>query len=379
VKLKVNRYLVALLLLITIVLILGVASSCTGGTIAAGWSGGVVSDNKLFVGTNDGKQGLVVAWDLADNSISQAKPIIFQNTGGLLSCACGSSSSGVPIYGTPVISGNRIYVAAYDGKIYAYKTDNLASLWDYPDNGYLGALVGGLVYYNGVLYIGSSDNYVYAIDAETGTEIAKFKAGDKIWGTPAVDPVTNTLFIGSYDKKLYALDLTDLKEKWSVTTEGSVVCTPLVDNGTVYFGSFDRNIYALDTTTGNEKWTFRGGNWFWAQPVLFKGNLYAGCLDHFVYVLDPATGDKIDSFDLKGPLAAPPVIVENLLVFVTRVGYVYKLDTDTMQLKDLHNYDLPIDGPIMAYDGIVYLHPQSNYMLRIDPVEEKTLNAKELN
>jgi eukaryotic-like serine/threonine-protein kinase len=379
VKLKGNRYLVALILLVTIVLILGVVSSCTGGTVAAGWSGGIVSGNKLFVGTNDGKQGLIVAWDLGDNSISQGKPIVFQSAGGLLSCACGSTSSGVPIYGTPVVSENRTYIAAYDGKVYAYKTDNLASLWDYPDNGYLGALVGGLAYHNGVLYVGSSDSYVYAIDAETGAQIAKYKTGDKIWGTPAVDPVTNTLFIGSYDKKLYALDLTDLKEKWSVTTGGSIVATPLIDNGTVYIGSFDRNIYALDAATGREKWKFSGTNWFWSQPVIFKGKLYASCLDHFVYVLDPSTGEKTTSFDLKGPVAAPPVIVANLLVFVTRTGAVSKLDTDTMQMKDLHNYDLTIDGPIMAYDGIVYLHPQSNFMLRIDPVEEKTLDAKELN
>jgi eukaryotic-like serine/threonine-protein kinase len=379
VRFKGNKFLVGLLLLITIVLLLGVVSSCTGGTFAAGWSGGVVYENKLFVGTNDGKQGLVVAWDLADNSISQGKPIVFQSTGSLLSCACGTSSSGVPIYGTPVIVGNRVYVAAYDGKVYAYKTDNLASLWDYPDNGSLGALVGGLAYHNGVLYIGSSDFCVYAINAETGSEIAKFKTGDKVWGTPAVDPVTNTLFIGSYDKKLYALDLTNLNEKWSVTTEGSIVCTPLVDNGTLYFGSFDRNIYALDAATGTQKWTFRGGNWFWAQTVLFNGKLYAGCLDHFVYVLDPSNGQQTASFDLKGAVASPPVNVDNLLVFATRTGVVYKLDTDTMQMKDLHNYDLAIDGPIMAYDGIVYLHPQSNYMLRIDPVAEKTLDAKELN
>jgi eukaryotic-like serine/threonine-protein kinase len=381
VKLKGKKYYGLVFMLIAIILTLGLVGGCTSGTVAVGWSGGMVGGQYLYVGSNAGR---LVSINLTDDSVLRAEAISAPSSSGLLSCVCGGAPAPIQIYGTPLVTDNMVFMAGYNGKIYSYRADNLAQRWVYPANSYLQAFVGGIVIYNNVLYVGCSDGYVYALDANTGVKLHEYKTGDKIWGTPAVDPVTKTLFIGSYDKKLYALDLGDLTPKKSFAaegyyaTKGSIISTPLVDNGIVYFGSFDRNLYALNTSDGKLVWSqpFRGNNWFWAQPVIFKGVLYAGCLDGFVYALDPANGNLVhQAYDLKSGVASPPVIVDNLIVFVSRQGILSKLDTATMTMTQIVDLKVSVDGPILAHNGIVYIHPQQTSLFRINPVSGAELPA----
>ncbi len=65
-----------------------------------------------------------------------------------------------------------------------------------------------------------------------------FRPESKIWSTPAI--AGDTVFIGTFGKKLYALNADNGTEKWHFTTEGAIVATPVVDGNTVYIGSFDR-------------------------------------------------------------------------------------------------------------------------------------------
>jgi outer membrane protein assembly factor BamB len=64
--------------------------------------------------------------------------------------------------------------------------------------------------------------------------------GEKIWATPSVSG--GTLYIGSFDKKLYALDAATGAKKWELATGGAIMSTPLVYQNTIYFGSLDRTL-----------------------------------------------------------------------------------------------------------------------------------------
>lgn len=370
-KLKGKKLVILGLLLLAIVLVLGMVGSCTSGIMAVGWSGSVVGGDYLFVGANTGR---LVSINLIDSSVLRAEPITAPSSGGLLSCACGGGASAVPIYGTPLVKGNSVYIAGYNGRVYSYRADNLAQRWIFPANSYLQAFVGGIVENDGVLYVGCSNEYVYAIDAETGTKIAEFKADSKLWCTPAVDPVSNTLFIGSYDNTFYALDLDTLTRKWSYATGGTIVATPLVDNGVVYIGSFDRYLYAFNIADGNLKWQFRGENWFWAQPLIDNGKLYVPCMDNLVYVLDPVNGTAVhDPYNLNAGIASSPIVVDDFIVFINKNGVLYKLDTGSMALSQIVDLKIDIQGQIMAHEGVIYIHPQENTLKRINVLDGSEL------
>ena len=365
---KLNKMKIGLITtLVVIILAIGLLGlSCVRGITPVGWSGGTVANGILYVGANNGR---LVTINLSDNSLLPAEPLKAQAQSGLFGCSassigCGGGTPSVQIYGTPVVSDNLVYVAGYNGKIYAYNTSNLASRWVYPRDSYLQPFVGGMVIAQGKLFIGCADDKVLSLDAITGDKLAEYKTGDKIWGTPAVD--NDTLYIGSFDKNLYALNVADLSLKWKYKTEGSIISTPLLDNGTVYFGSFDKNLYAVNAANGTLKWKFAGGKWFWAQPQIIDGTVYAGSLDGYVYAIKADTGVKITDFNLGSPVASAPVIVGNYVVFASHKGLIFKIDTATREMKQIAALKYEVDGPLTADEGIIYVHPQVIILERIN-------------
>jgi len=65
---------------------------------------------------------------------------------------------------------------------------------------------GPIATYDGGAYFGSWDHNVYRVNLEDGTEDWSFQTGNLVMSGPALDPELDTVFIGSHDGNLYALD-----------------------------------------------------------------------------------------------------------------------------------------------------------------------------
>ncbi len=70
------------------------------------------------------------------------------------------------------------------------------------------------------------------------------ETGDAIVSSPAV--VGGVVFVGSYDNYLYALDAESGGLLWRFETGGAVVSSPAVYEGRVYVGSHDGIVYTFD-------------------------------------------------------------------------------------------------------------------------------------
>ena len=82
----------------------------------------------------------------------------------------------------------------------------------------------------------------------------KFKTGGKVVSSPAV--VDGVVYSGSSDRSVYALDAKDGTVKWRYKTGGAVSSSPAVVAGTVFIVSADGNLYALDAAAGKLEWKF---------------------------------------------------------------------------------------------------------------------------
>ena len=71
----------------------------------------------------------------------------------------------------------------------------------------------------------------------------KFKTDGMVKSSPAV--ADGVVYVGSGDGRLYALDARTGEEKWSFKTDGGVASSPAVAGGVVYFGSTDGYLYAV--------------------------------------------------------------------------------------------------------------------------------------
>jgi outer membrane protein assembly factor BamB len=113
-------------------------------------------------------------------------------------------------------------------------------LWSYTTGNIVAsspAVVGGVV------YIGSGDGNVYALNAATGSKLWNFSTRGPVYSSPAV--VSGVVYVGSFDDNVYALKAATGSKIWSYTTGGPVDSSPTVVGGVVYIGSFDDNVYAL--------------------------------------------------------------------------------------------------------------------------------------
>ena len=65
----------------------------------------------------------------------------------------------------------------------------------------------------------------------------------EVYSSPAV--ANGVVYVGSEDYKLYALDVVTGARKWSYATGSFIESSPAVANGMVYIVSSDHNVYAF--------------------------------------------------------------------------------------------------------------------------------------
>ena len=128
----------------------------------------------------------------------------------------------------------------------------------------------------GLVYIGSMDGFLYALDAATGTFIWKFKTQEQALSPPAID--AGTLFLSSTDGSLYILNARTGQSWLRFRTPDRLHDSPVVANGLVYFPSGGR-IFAVAADAreipGQYQLTLVWAQfWLWKFPhsTGFRGN-----------------------------------------------------------------------------------------------------------
>ena len=82
----------------------------------------------------------------------------------------------------------------------------------------------------------------------------------------------SVVYIGSLEGNLYALNGSTGETLWQYPAKGTIRSTPAAGEGIVCFGCSDGNFYALDAQSGNLKWTYKIGNSINSSPIIY--NLY---------------------------------------------------------------------------------------------------------
>ena len=343
--------------LICLILIAGILAGCTSGATYRGWSGVAVDGDNLYIASLNSK---LIGLDANNrNKLFNDITLATTSSGSFLSCS--SSSSSMYLYGTPCVANNMIFVTTFTGKVFAYDTDKAIQQWSYPEKGKLASIVGGVYYYNGYIYFGTNDGKIYALNATTTDQptpaaawSTPFVTGNKVWSTPTASG--DTLFVGSFDKNMYAINISDGTEKWHFTTEGSIISTPVIKDGIVYFGSFDRYFYAVNAQTGQLVWKSQepADKWFWANPLLVGNTIYAPNIDGKIYTFDISNGN-MTTIDVSSPISSSPVLIGSQLFVAAENGKVWSIDTAKNSTKMLIDYQKKIYAPLSARQNIIYV------------------------
>ena len=251
---------------------------------------------------------------------------------------------------SPMFRGDPAHTGVYDA---AGVLQSAKVKWKFQTNG---RVYSSPAVVKGTVYFGSTDHYLYAVDKDSGALKWKSKTGSGITSSPAV--ADGAVYFGSYDGFFYAVDADTGKLKWKFQTAGErryagkhlhgslpagetmpdpfdfYLSSPVVWQGKVYFGSGDGNIYALDASSGKLAWKFATGDVVHASPAIAGGMLFVGSWDSYFYALDAATGNP---------------------------KWRFKTGED----PDIHN-QVGIQSSAVAADGVVYFGCRDSNLYALD-------------
>ena len=250
-------------------------------------------------------------------------------------------------------------------------TENVGPTWRFETDG---GVMSSAAVVDGTVYVGSRDDYVYALDADDGTLQWQFQTGDAVESSPAV--VDGTVYVGSFDGTIYALAADSGAIEWEVSTGGRIGSSPTVADGVVYVGSRDNYVYALDADSGERVWRVETGFWVETAPAVVGDTVYVGSEDNSVYALSAEDGEEEWSFETGDTVSSSPAIVDGIVYVGSLDTHLHALDADTGERQ--WSFETggavaaspavvpPSDAPDEATGGVAYVGSRSHALHAVD-------------
>jgi outer membrane protein assembly factor BamB len=274
--------------------------------------------------------------------------------------------TGAAIASSPVVAEGRVFVGSDDGKVYAVDLERGSEIWSFATEDVVEAPP---LHYRGSIYVGSGDFFLYALDAGTGALRWKRQTDDKILGSANwVEPAGGgpaRIVVGSYDNKLHCIDAQSGEPLWVYETANYVNGTPAVvgeriifggcdgvvhvvsadgrglarvtvgedchiagsvavAGGSVYFGHYGNRFVRIDLDTGRTLWTYPDERYpFFSSPALGDDRVVFGCRDKRLHCAAVDDGRPLWQVETRRKVDGSPVICGDKVVFGSADGTLY--------------------------------------------------------
>jgi outer membrane protein assembly factor BamB len=378
--------LIALLLLGGVLL-----TACAGQVPAIGAPGMTLQGDQVYLASG----GFVYAVDVNDgseptttNDKGETVPLRFppQSKNISFGSAPAIVSDAQMVIGNAFTNDRKHAFFSFDPETMAYDPQP----WPYegPD-----LWMGNPTVFEGVIYAPNSGGGLYAFDP-AGNLLGLFQTGSSIWAQPVTDDTR--LYVASMDHHVYAVDPADLSQAvWDTELDASIVSKPALLDGTLYAGTINGTLYALEAATGEVLWqvTLDGGIWGTPAaggPVATEkgaeptpeatagtgteeesqsqgGTLYVGTAPESgggtLYAINAADGTTVWTVQSAGAISSSPVADENAIYFVSEDGMIRAVNADSTQAwQELIEGEF-YSTPVLAGDVLLVAPSKNNDIL----------------
>jgi len=216
-----------------------------------------------------------------------------------------------------------LYVGTSNDSMYAIDTKADTIRWRF---GTKGQIISSPTIYQDRLIFGSYDGSVYAVSKFDGHKLWSYNAGvtTSFYSSPTKSG--KFVYIGASDGNLYALD-TAGNLKWKYHTNGEIKSSPIIYGGNVIFGSNDYNLYCIDSASGKQRWAFATNDRIESSPYAFGQVIYVGSYDYNMYAVNILDGTVKWKFPTSALIKSSPMVYDGRLYFGGYDKYLYALDT----------------------------------------------------
>ncbi len=329
---------------------------------------------------------------------------VYASAAPTLSTLAWKFRTGGRVISTPAVVGDRVFVGSTDGALHALDRATGTERWTYRTGG---PVASSPAVADGLVIVSSVDGLVHAVDANSGAKRWTFATkGERRFTAPGIhgalprtermpDPfdvflssptvVDGVVYVGSGDQHVYALDLATGALRWSFATGDVVHASPAVADGVVYIGSWDRNLYALDAATGRERWRYTTGNdttiynqiGIASSAAVAGGMVFVGGRDGHFHAVDARTGALRWKIDNRGGWTiASPAVHDGVVYFPTSDGRRFKAaDAATGAIRfDIQMPTISFSSPAIAGD-VVYFGTSDGFLNAVG-ISERAFRAR---
>ena len=199
----------------------------------------------------------------------------------------------------PLVKHGRVYFGSDDG-LYAVSASDGSQVW----HAAMGPVTVDPASFNDSVIVGSWDNHLYSVNAETGKTNWEVEA--QVPGGAAaqwigyygfnLNPVVykDAVFVGARGTYFYVLNAETGQEAWSVKVGTSWIGSPaVVTEDSVYFGLSDgKAVLGYNRKGGEQNTFFKTESLVFAQPELHDAQLIIGTLSGRLFRLDTVSGES---------------------------------------------------------------------------------------
>lgn len=321
----------------------------TGGSIK---SSAVIGHGLAYIGSDDQclyaielKSGSV-AWIYQAGGGIQAPPmliddvVVFGARDGVVYCVSAKDGSlrwkfktGGEIMGSANwlngIRDDQIVIGSYDHNLYCLDLKTGQKVWNLKTDSYVhcSAAVEEWV------VTGGCDGFVRIISPDDGLEARKARPGSPQTATAPADQdggyIAGSLAIrqgkvfgGSFDGKMFCIDVTSGSPVWSVEAEGPIYASPAVDSRHVIFAGRDRIVRCMNHS-GMLLWQFQTRRAVDSSPVIAGDKVVFGSDDGRLYMIGLGNGQLLWSYDIGQAISSSPAVAGGVIVVGCEDGMVY--------------------------------------------------------
>jgi eukaryotic-like serine/threonine-protein kinase len=229
-----------------------------------------------------------------------------------------------------------------------------------------------VIVHDSTVFVGSYDTNLWALNASSGDFRWKFATKEGIATTPDIDAEKQTVVIGSDDGHVYSIDIRSGRVNWKLETKGPVRSSPNVIHGHVFFGSDDGVLYAVRITTGRVAWRYDAGVPIRSRPLVTDEIIITGTESGDVYALD-LSGQLKWRFTTKRSVMSSPIVHDGIAYFGSNDYHLYAVDIKNGWSVWRFRAGKPIvSSPVMVEDEqLVVFGSADGYVYALDAFSGK--------
>ncbi|XP_072920716.1 beta-alanine-activating enzyme isoform X3 [Hemitrygon akajei] len=232
-----------------------------------------------------------------------------------------------------------VFIGSHDHHVYALDILDKVCVWKLHCGGGAVFSTPCLNKHPRLLYVATLGESLIAVNPDTGSAVWKRCCGKPLFSSPQCS--SRSVYVGCVDGSLHCFSHNG-DQLWQFSTGGPIFSSPCIFNLSatdqkIIFGSYDSFVYCLNED-GNQEWKFKTTKQVYAVPFIFPScEFYDGTsvavisTDGSLWILDAATGELITSYSLSGEVFSSPVLWEKKLIVGCRNNFVYCLEMSTSE------------------------------------------------